>query len=474
MIRTMKIVGATAVVTAMLVGGGAVVAAAPVEVTICAPGEPAPDSDFTAGISIGEVADFDGCYYDVTFDAAVLRLDDVTPGLIGSTTISVETYWEVSPGSWRVVQSLPGATGVTGSGYLAVLHFHVIGSDGDSSAISLSDGSLYDTLAEEIAATWVGDSVDVVSLDTKPPAIVSVSPVNGATGVAADTAVTAAFSDAMDAATIITSSFTLVAGDTPVSGSVSYNSYTHTATFTPDANLAYDGTYTATLSTAITDAAGNPLNSAYSWNFSIICCVPSVIVSIYAPTTATPDSSFRATLYIRALNAPSLLDFDMNSCSYDVTFDASVLELDDVTPGLIGSTVIPVDSYSEVSPGTYRVVQSIPALTEATNLGYLTVLHFHVIGSEGDSSNIRLSNAVILNGSGEETEAGWWHGSVDINPLLPGDANGDGIINALDITAVERIITWLDTPTTGADTNQDGTINALDITATERALAGLD
>jgi len=164
----------------------------------------------------------------------------------------------------------------------------------------------------------------------------------------------------------------------------------------------------------------------------------------------------------------------MNSCSYDVTFDASVLELDDVTPGLIGSTVIPVDSYSEVSPGTYRVVQSIPALTEATNLGYLTVLHFHVIGSEGDSSNIRLSNAVILNGSGEETEAGWWHGSVDINPLLPGDANGDGIINALDITAVERIITWLDTPTTGADTNQDGTINVLDISRIEMLIAGLN
>ena len=159
--RVMKIFGATAMVAAPLLVGGVVVAVAPVEVRICAPDEPAPDSDFTAGIAIGEVVGFDGCYYDVSFDASVLRLDEITSGLIGSTTMPVDLYWEISPGTWRVVQSLPGAIGVTGSGYLAALHFHVIGSEGDSSAISLSNGSLYNSLAEEIAATWTGDSIVV-------------------------------------------------------------------------------------------------------------------------------------------------------------------------------------------------------------------------------------------------------------------------------------------------------------------------
>jgi hypothetical protein len=470
----MKILG-IAIIVALLLGGGVVaVAAAPVEVRICAPDEPAPGSDFTAGISIGEVVGFDGCYYDFTFDTSVLRLDDVTSGLIGSITIPVDLYWEISPGTWRVVQSLPGAIGVTGSGYLAVLHFHVIGSEGDSSDISLSDGNLYDTLAEEIPATWARDSVDVVSLDTTPPTAVSFSPAHGATGVAADTTVTAAFSDAMDASTITTSSFTLVTGGTTVLGSTSYNSYTHTATFTPNADLDYGVTYTATLSTAITDAAGNPLTSAYSWNFSIICCMPFVTVIIYGPGQAATNSSFSSNLYIHAIDAPSLLDFDMRSCNYDVSFDASVLELTGVTSGLIGSTVIPVDSCSEVSPGTYRVIQSIPSLTEATNLGYLAVLHFYVIGSEGDSSHIELSNAVILNSSGEEIEAGWWGGSVDVIPVMPGDANGDGVINSLDITTVERIIVELNAPTAGADANQDGTINAIDITKIERIIVGLD
>jgi len=59
-------------------------------------------------------------------------------------------------------------------------------------------------------------------------------------------------------------------------------------------------------------------------------------------------------------------------------------------------------------------------------------------------------------------------------PVLPGDANGDGNINALDITKVERIIAGLDTETPGADANQDGNINALDITKVERIIAGLN
>jgi hypothetical protein len=57
---------------------------------------------------------------------------------------------------------------------------------------------------------------------------------------------------------------------------------------------------------------------------------------------------------------------------------------------------------------------------------------------------------------------------------LPGDANGDSVVDALDITAVERIIVELDAPTPGADANEDGNVNSIDITKTERIIAGLD
>ncbi len=136
--RMVKILGMITIVALLLGGGAAVpVAAAPaVTVSIDAPVQAAPDSDFTANVNISEVTGFDACNYDVSFDGSVLRLDNVTSGLIGSTTIPVDVYNEVSSGTWRVIQNVPGLTGASGSGYLAVLHFHVIGSAGDSSTIT--------------------------------------------------------------------------------------------------------------------------------------------------------------------------------------------------------------------------------------------------------------------------------------------------------------------------------------------------
>jgi len=58
--------------------------------------------------------------------------------------------------------------------------------------------------------------------------------------------------------------------------------------------------------------------------------------------------------------------------------------------------------------------------------------------------------------------------------ILPGDATGDGQIDARDITKVERIIAHLDTPTAGSDANLDGFVNALDITRVEMIIVGLD
>ncbi len=74
----------------------------------------------------------------------------------------------------------------------------------------------------------------------------------------------------------------------------------------------------------------------------------------------------------------------------------------------------------------------------------------------------------------EEIPASWIGDSVHVSSFLPGDANGDGIVNNLDITKLERILVGLDTATPGADANQDGVVNNLDITKIERIIVGLD
>lgn len=211
------------------------------------------------------------------------------------------------------------------------------------------------------------------------------------------------------------------------------------------------------------------LNDSYDMD-SVVKLVrlskPTVTVTINAPEEVLEDSDFTVTVDISQVE-----NFD--ACNYDVSFDPLVLQLDDVTSGLIGSTTIPVDFYNQISSGTYRVIQNVPGLSGVSGSGYLAVWHFHAIGSGGDSSSITPSNGMLSNNSAEEIEATWVGDSVTITSIPPGDANGDGNINALDVTKAERIIAGLDAETTGADANQDGNINALDITKIELIIAGL-
>ena len=58
--------------------------------------------------------------------------------------------------------------------------------------------------------------------------------------------------------------------------------------------------------------------------------------------------------------------------------------------------------------------------------------------------------------------------------VIPGDCNGDGVVNMADVTCVELIILGLKDPTPGADANLDGVINMADVTKIERIILGID
>jgi ketosteroid isomerase-like protein len=112
-----------------------------------------------------------------------------------------------------------------------------------------------------------------------PPAVISTVPVNGATNVAINTAISAMFSVPMDAATINPASFTLTGpGTTAIAGSVDYAG--NTATFTPATVLANSTLYTATITTGAKDPTGAPLAANFVWTFTT---APSPAVSATVP-----------------------------------------------------------------------------------------------------------------------------------------------------------------------------------------------
>ncbi|HUQ48669.1 MAG TPA: Ig-like domain-containing protein [Gemmatimonadaceae bacterium] len=108
--------------------------------------------------------------------------------------------------------------------------------------------------------------------DTTAPTILSTSPNHNATGIAVNSAVTVTFSEAMDAATIVSPAtnikLNVFAGGAAVAGNVSYNASSHVATFTPTSNLTANTKYTATVTTGVKDAAGNPLAVNATFDFT--------------------------------------------------------------------------------------------------------------------------------------------------------------------------------------------------------------
>lgn len=105
--------------------------------------------------------------------------------------------------------------------------------------------------------------------DVTAPGITARTPLPTALGAALTGAVvTVTFSEPMDPASLTTSSLVLTGPDGAVAGAVSLAAGNTQAVFTPTSRLSFESAYTATVTTAARDAAGNALASEVSWSFN--------------------------------------------------------------------------------------------------------------------------------------------------------------------------------------------------------------
>jgi hypothetical protein len=111
-----------------------------------------------------------------------------------------------------------------------------------------------------------------------PPAVVSVSPLSGATHVPITQVITATFNEPMNPATINTTTFTLTGpGGIGVTGVVTYSG--DTASFTPSAPLQPVATYNALITLGALDPLGRKLAAAYPWSF-MTSTIPTVLSTV--------------------------------------------------------------------------------------------------------------------------------------------------------------------------------------------------
>jgi hypothetical protein len=114
-----------------------------------------------------------------------------------------------------------------------------------------------------------------VTPDTTAPKVDTVKPTDGAKGVARGSSVTANFSEAVQAATLTSSTVQLFSGHStkPIKATLSVNPSTNptSVTLTPSERLDANNSYTAKIkgdATGVKDLAGNPLASDFSWTFT--------------------------------------------------------------------------------------------------------------------------------------------------------------------------------------------------------------
>lgn len=169
------------------------------------------------------------------------------------------------------------------------------------------------------AHSW---SFTTVSSTPTTPTVTSTSPAASATSVAVASTVTATFSEAMDSTTITTSTFTVSTGGSSISGSVSYDSGSKTATFTPTSNLTVGATYTAAITAGAKSSAGVAA-TASSWSFTTVA--PTFTISPTNGATGVAVTSTVAVTFDTAMDSTTITTstFSITGVSlFDVSYSS--------------------------------------------------------------------------------------------------------------------------------------------------------
>jgi len=145
------------------------------------------------------------------------------------------------------------------------------------------------------------------------------------------------------------------------------------------------------------------------------------VVGIAAPAEVDPGSSFVANVTV-----DYVADFD--SCGFDVTYDKTVIHVTDVTGGVIAGQTITVGAgdwtyipAGSVDTGKIRVtaVKSGAPACGLNGAGYLAQIHFTVVSSGGDSSNINPSNVGMYDCRAAAIGTATQGTSVDVSGTKP-------------------------------------------------------
>jgi len=164
-------------------------------------------------------------------------------------------------------QQIPGALSIGNGG--TSLTFTPVGPMPPGTPIDVYVGystSLYDLAGNNFNYLYNATFTTATTTENTPPAILSVTPSNGATNVGPNAVVTLIFSKALNYNTVNTQNFTLYSGFNNLGAAVNRSSDNRTVTLTT--TLPYSSTITVAANTTVQDLDGNFLANPFSSTFT--------------------------------------------------------------------------------------------------------------------------------------------------------------------------------------------------------------
>ncbi len=285
----------------------------------------------------------------VTFSEPVVNVDATSFTVTGSGTPIAGTITPTGAGTTFTFK--PSAALLPSTTYTVTL------------SASSAAGPVADLAGNPLASgtTWTFSTG--AAADTTPPTVLSTTPTGA--NVPSDlsgTSITATFSEQINCATITTTSFYMINSTSTIPGSVSCNSLS--ATFTPTSPLADNTLYTVTLTTVVTDLAGNHL-ALKTWTFTTT--TPSVTSSSTLPPATVGGTYLQQLLASGGTGTLSWSATGLPS-GLSISSSGSITGSPTVTGSAIPVTVTVTDAFGGTATKTFSLtVNAAPSITSPTS-----------------------------------------------------------------------------------------------------------
>ncbi len=250
-----------------------------------------------------------------------------------------------------------------------------------------------------------GSDAGTTNPDAGPvkPTVLSTSPLSNATNVAREATISATFSESMAPGSIIATTFTLAPA---VPGAVSYTESDKKASFTPTALLAFSTTYTATITTAAKDVAGNPLAANYTWSFTTLADPPPTVISTN-PASNAPAVAVNTTLsatFSKSM-APGSIDATTFTLSPLVAGTVSYSESDKKASFTLNAPLAFKKTYTATITMGAKDSFGTPLSADYT-WSFTTVTPLTPVAVVAPQKDVNRGSSVTLDGSGSNAPSG--------------------------------------------------------------------